>query len=260
MEKSNSKGSLVIGMLIGIIIMLVVGIGLFATNTISFSNKRHVNTTKGDNNNSSATSMVDITLPSGNTITTNKEYENVLNGKEKIIVSSDGQFPYKEAKAYNDELYLEDLLKTEKEEYPDGFYACNKTQISNNSFDIDNDGINEILISFCEEYILLHYYNGKVYGYTLPGYRSNGSWRVNGTAYGSGSAFDGGWVKYTFNKEKLESEEILHTERKVYTDPSAKEGELLYRVDGKEVSKEEYETKEKEQLKVKEIEYVDYSN
>ena len=38
MEDKKGKGGLVVGLLIGIIIMLVVGIGLFATNIISFNN------------------------------------------------------------------------------------------------------------------------------------------------------------------------------------------------------------------------------
>ena len=51
MEKNNFKGGLVIGILIGIIIMLVVGIGLFVTNTISFSGKASGNTKNIGTNN-----------------------------------------------------------------------------------------------------------------------------------------------------------------------------------------------------------------
>ena len=43
MDKSNSKGGLVVGILIGIIIMLGVGACLFVTNTISFSSKTDSN-------------------------------------------------------------------------------------------------------------------------------------------------------------------------------------------------------------------------
>ena len=43
MEKSNSKGELVVGILIGIVIMLVVGGCLVATKTISFSSKTDSN-------------------------------------------------------------------------------------------------------------------------------------------------------------------------------------------------------------------------
>ena len=50
MDKSNSKGGLVVGILIGIIIMLVVGIGLFATNIISFSGDTNTNEIKKTNN------------------------------------------------------------------------------------------------------------------------------------------------------------------------------------------------------------------
>lgn len=53
MEKSNSKGGLVIGILIGIIIMLVVGIGLFATNIISFNGKTNEGEQIANGNNNS---------------------------------------------------------------------------------------------------------------------------------------------------------------------------------------------------------------
>ena len=48
MEKSNNKGALVIGILIGIIIVLLVGIGLFATNIISFGDKSQSTNTTTD--------------------------------------------------------------------------------------------------------------------------------------------------------------------------------------------------------------------
>ena len=49
MEKNNSKGSLVVGILIGIIIMLLIGIGLFTTNIISFSGDNGDNVQESDN-------------------------------------------------------------------------------------------------------------------------------------------------------------------------------------------------------------------
>ena len=53
MDRSNGNGGLVVGILIGIIIMLIVGIGLFATNTISFGSKTDENEQTSNNNNNS---------------------------------------------------------------------------------------------------------------------------------------------------------------------------------------------------------------
>lgn len=255
MEKSNNKGGFVAGVLVGIIIMLGVGIGLFATNTISFSKKCDVNTSKEDSDSSTDTSMVDITLPSGNVITTNIEYKKLLNGIEKMIVV----FPESEDNIDNEESYLEDYIKKEMTNYPDGFEECKRTEISKDSFDFDNDGINEIIISFCEEYLLLHYYNGKVYGYSLGGYRTNGSWRIDGSSYYSGSAVDNGFLKYTFNNEKIVSTNIVSRERDS-KNSTLEETKVIYKINEKEVTKEEYEKKYNEQLEIKLIDFVNYSN
>ena len=113
MEKSNSKGGLVIGILIGIIIMLVVGIGLFATNTVSFNSKT--------NNNESLSSGNDTQQNGDDTKQTDKVYSysqikgvytfesekfDGVNGKDsqvayKLFLYENGTFVYYKAYAIN---------------------------------------------------------------------------------------------------------------------------------------------------------------
>ena len=108
MDRSNSKGGLVVGILIGIIIMLIVGIGLFATNTISFSSKTDNNDSESGNvtaqNNNSNESYTYAKIKGVYTFESEK-FDGV-NGKDsrvayKLFLYENGTFVYYKAYAIN---------------------------------------------------------------------------------------------------------------------------------------------------------------
>ena len=101
MEKNNSKGGLVIGILIGIIIMLVVGIGLFVTNTVSF--KANSNDLESGNvtedSESSNKSNNSYTYSQMKGLYTYESNDNNENGElapvvNKLYLYEDGRFVY----------------------------------------------------------------------------------------------------------------------------------------------------------------------
>ena len=130
------------------------------------NNQENEEFNKNEQEDNKKTELTEIILPSNKSISINKEYANVFNNNEKIIVTSNGN-PHIDSEAYNSELTLTEFIDKELNKYPAEFYTGKKVSVSNTLFDFDNDGINEVMFSFCEEYILLHYYNGKIYGYTL---------------------------------------------------------------------------------------------
>ena len=102
-----------------------------------------------------------------------------------------------------------ELIEKEKSSYSSGIEELvgdSIVRVSKTTFDFDNDGINEIMLKLYEEYILLHYYNGEVYGYVLPGYRQNNNWEIDGTSHGSSSASESSSTKYSFSGSELTSE------------------------------------------------------
>lgn len=267
MEKKNNNG-VIIGLLIGIIIMLLVFVCLFATNTISFSNKTEDNNQQANeyndaeekNKNSNNQALIEVKLPSNEKITISKEYEKIFNNNEKIIVKTDNYGShFGDIKiSNNSELTLSECLEKILDEYPDDFYTEKGITISNSLFDFDNDGVNEVMFSMCETYLLLHYYNNKVYGYVLNGYRTNGNWMVDGSATGSSSAFDGGRHRYSFDGEKIISNGIYGTSRDD-SNSTSEEVKMIYYVNEKVVSKEEYDKFVEEYSKIELINFIKYS-
>jgi len=197
MGKSN-KGLVTI-----VVILIVIGlIGYIVYDKVlSKDNNEIINDNKVVEDNE----LIEITLPSGNKININKEYENIFNDSEKLIVkTNDCSTSFiDDSITNNSELTLSELLKASLSEYPDDIYTGKDISVSTTLFDFDNDGVNEIMFSYCESFIILHYYDNKIYAYKLIGYRTNGTWRVNGTSTFSASATNRGTTKYSFNASDL---------------------------------------------------------
>lgn len=140
-------------------------------------------------------------------------------------------------------------------DYPNNFYTGKKVSVSNTVFDFDSDGVNEIMLSFCEEFILLHYYNGRVYGYSLGGYRNSMDWSIEGVAANSGSLVEIGYKKYSFNGSELLSQNIASSG---YENIEVSY-DLKYEVEGKVVNKDTFIAYVEKLNKVDSIKYVEYS-
>ena len=123
--KKNNNGAL-IGLLIGIIVMLLIVVGLFATNTISLNTKEKNNSNKTTNNTNEkkTTSKLDI-------------YQEVINQYKEIINSN-----------LSDEEINQD--KYNYATYTDcGTYQCLKeNKWYYTYYDVDKDNHDELLISY----------------------------------------------------------------------------------------------------------------
>lgn len=107
--------------------------------------------------------------------------------------------------------------------------------------DFDGDGKKELFYdvkpqnSFYERVIFHEHTDGKVYAYRHPGTRESVS--ENGDVIGSGGAdlTSQGLYRYSFDTEKIISEQIVHAERQ-------EDGGYKYYANGREVDLAEYET------------------
>lgn len=123
--KKNNNGAL-IGLLIGIIVMLLIVVGLFATNTISLNTKEKNNSNKTTNNTEEKQTTSDIDI-----------YQEVINQYKEIINSN-----------LSDEEINQD--KYNYASYTDcGTYQCLKeNKWYYTYYDINKDNHDELLISY----------------------------------------------------------------------------------------------------------------
>ena len=257
MKKRSGKNIMVVVLLfifIVLIALIVLGASRFLVNDDN-KNEKIKNSMEEETNNDN--DMIKITLPSNEMITVNSEYEDVFNDNKKIIVTDYEDLVLENGDANSSELTLSELIKRESDKYDEEVWPDKSVLISNTLFDLDDDGIKEIMFSLGEEFILLHYYDNKVYGYILGGYRANGNWRVDGTSMFSSSATDNGINKYSFDKDKLVKEIIASAEGD-YSEISSTNINIVYRVKGEIVSEEEYNNFLEEQENISLIEYIDY--
>lgn len=229
------------------------------TNTNSNTNQSNSNSNV-KNNTTTKQEMIKVQLPSGETISVNKVFKEMFMGMQQVNLNMKGI----DSNSPNAYLLLSDLIKKEIDNYnqTEGAQCSyNNVKISSSQFDFDKDGINEILFSLCDEnrYALIHYDSKEdmIYSYDLAGYRSNGSWRVNGTSRASNSAFDNYVYQYSFNDAKLASTVIAYTMGE-FTGSDDEDVKMTYIIGNKKVTKDEYSKFLKDQEKYALIEYVDY--
>ena len=129
MKKKNSNGTL-IGLLIGIIIMLLIVVGLFTTNTLSLN-------TKEKNNSNETNEKSKANIEEKQNISSNDIYQEVINQYKEIINSN-----------LSDEEINQD--KYNYASYTDcGTYQCLKeNKWYYTYYDIDKDNHDELLISY----------------------------------------------------------------------------------------------------------------
>ena len=192
MEKSNSKGGLFVGILIGIVIMLVVGGCLFATKTISFSSKT-------DSNNVNKKTVSNNILTKDEAVAILKEKYNVSRKVFDLgMISYCGEYATGDnsSKNINDTLYMKSATYSSFEELSN--YLKNyMTEELLNSTKNYNDSVSK---SYYEE-------NGNLYCNT----RNKGS----DVTY---SIFIDDESKYTINE--INEKEIKATIQAVYFDNS----------------------------------------
>ena len=126
MKKKNNSSGILVGILIGVIVMLLIVVGLFATNTFSLNAKEKNNSNKTTNN----------TEEKQNT-SNNDIYQEVIN-QYKEIINSDLSDEEIDRDKYNYASYVDcgnyQCLKENK-----WYYAY---------YDIDKDSRDELLISY----------------------------------------------------------------------------------------------------------------
>ncbi len=116
--------------------------------------------------------------------------------------------------------------------------------------DLDNDNIEEIVVlttSYYGEYVILRYNNKEVYAYPL-GYRSMEILNKDGSFLGSGGAAVSSYCKMKFTNNKMEITE------EAYSDSTSNE----YKINDKDVSKEEIEAYITQWNNKEEVEWKNY--
>ena len=206
--RKNNKSSFVIGILICIIIILVVVIGLFATNTISFGNKVNSDDRQTTNNEDNINEEEKENDDSNNL--DNERYSSIIEEYKKAMNDI----------GYNDNMDVEKNYPNINE-YMMHYYHGGSASFSYVFYDINKDGKNEMIVGDGSNGIYEMYtYDGskaiKFYNQSCLGDRCNSSIYDNGIIYfyGSGGASvhgldfykigDDGYSKDTFKSYSVE--------------------------------------------------------
>ena len=152
-------------------------------------------------------------------------------------------------------LYLNDFL-TNQEIYGANFKVMNFSVI-----DMDGDKIPEVVVELSVNskvpslYEVLHYINGKVYGYVRV-IRGLGALKMDGTFSYSNSSSNNGYGKLSFQPNGSETDIILgYRKRSNENDPTSE----VYYINNKQVTEEAYEAFVKEQSEKKDVEWYEFS-
>ena len=214
--KRNSKSGLVIGIFMGIIIMLVVIIGLFATNTISFSSKvNDDNEHKTENKDKSDENDEEI-----------EDSDKLDNERYTAIIEE-----YRKAMndiGYNDGVDVEKIYPNINEHMMH-YYHGGSASFSYVFYDVNKDEKNEMIVGDGSNGIYEMYtYDGskaiKFYNQSCLGDRCNSSIYDNGIIYfyGSGGAMIHGLDFYKiasdgYSKETYKSYSVEYDSNKNVT-------------------------------------------
>lgn len=157
----------------------------------------------------------------------------ILNNEEKFV-------PDKHLSENGEEVYLKDFNmygdRSEIEEY---------TYV-----DLDQDGTVELLCltkSHAGFYIVFHYENEKIYGYAVS-IKEIAKVKTDGTHYGTGGYATYGYSKMMFNKQEYSEVDFAYRCEDEYT------------IDGKDVSKTEFEEFEKKQNEKEDVKWKKFNN
>jgi len=134
------------------------------------------------------------------------------------------------------DLLLNDFL-TNQELYGAAFTASRFAML-----DLDGDGVIEVILELTvndspEFYEILHFTDGKVYGYNIV-YRGLEQLKADGTFYYSNGAADGGYGKLKFQPDAYDTDILAHME----SSQNGDELTIAYFVDSESVSEEAFQS------------------
>lgn len=151
------------------------------------------------------------------------------------------------------DIYLKDFL-TNKKLYDTTFKATRFAVL-----DMDGDKIPEVVLELTagdhpEFYEILHYMNGKVYGY-FKVYRGLEMLKVDGTFWSSGGAYDNECSKLKFNSNAYETDVLGYMK----SSQNTKGLSISYFINNKPVSKEAFDSFTKKQNEKKDVDWYELS-
>ena len=198
MKKKNNNGALV-GLLIGIIIMLLVVVGLFATNTLSLNTKEKNNSNETNEKSKANTEEKQNTL-------SNDIYQEVINQYKEIINSN-----------LSDEEINQD--KYNYASYTDcGTYQCLKeNKWYYTYYDIDKDNHDELLISYDTDnkhFVTTIFTNDGIYDNGLIVTNGSGGATIEGYSFQTIDKSTDKDYEVNYNNSKIESIIDMKTEKK----------------------------------------------
>ena len=134
----NSKGSLVIGIIIGIVVMVVVIIGLFATNSISFNSKNNDDSEEKTTNKEDKVDEQSETNED-NAQLDNERYASIIEEYKKAM--NDENFDSSSSKYAN----INNIMVKYYHNYKNGNYE-GEFALKYSFYDINSDGKNELIV------------------------------------------------------------------------------------------------------------------
>lgn len=180
----------------------------------------------------------------------NTNTKNLAMNAYKAVIQNKAEF-YSTDNKQN--LYLKDFL-TNKKLYDTTFKASRFSVL-----DMDDDKIPEVVLELTagdnpEFYEILHYSNGKVYGY-FKVYRGLEMLKADGTFWSSGGAYDNECGKLKFNSNAYETD-VLGSMK---SSQSSKGLTISYFINNKPVSKEAFDSFTKKQNEKKDVDWYELS-
>lgn len=220
--------------------------------TISFS-ACSINKTSSpiSNNDSSSDQVVDnITSSSNSSEVTTKEIKSLLMDKYKAILQNKDVFI---STNNNNEVFLNDFF-SRNSEY-EGTYKVTHFTVLDMDGDQTPEVILELSLDYPEQYEILYYCNGKVYGYNVV-YRDFKMLKEDGTYSYSNSASDVGIKKISsFEPTSVEMETMGYTQ----VDYNTSNTEISYFVNDTSVTKEVFDAFLEKQNEKKDVDWYEFS-
>lgn len=222
----------------------------------SSNNNKAVSTSPSSSSTVAAASTVNNTAPSGkkakitnNQVSPDSGKNSAIQAYREVLENKAEFFSTDNKKS----LFLNDFL-TNKQLYNITFNLTRFTTVY-----MDNDKIPEVVLElsvggYPSYYEVLHYMNGKVYGY-LQVYRALEMLKVDGTFLRSGGAFDNEYAKMRFTQSATEID-VLGYEKSSQGNGGVS---ISYFINNKPVTKEAFEAFSKEQNAKKDVTWYEFS-
>ncbi|MDP4178525.1 MAG: hypothetical protein Q8900_09330 [Bacillota bacterium] len=247
--------------------------GTSNNNSKSSNNRTSSNNGTSKNNNFNTSTSINLIPTPANTSSKqilDANDKNSIMGVYKAVLKNETEFfnVGNEAEYYNvdndTEYYnvdsgknvLLEKFSTDLVTYGEGSGRFKKMQFA--VIDLDGDGVPEVVVKLTKNnlYEVLHYFNGKIYGYTFDVFQL-GSIKIDGTFSYFGVGGHNVFRKLRFQEGACITDSIGYVK---ITNINYQEDDEEYFIDNKQVTQDEYDPFENKQNAKKEITWYDFTD